>query len=74
MAKRKILIVDDERPTREAMARVLSDKYECLQAADAEQAMKIVEATPDLALMISDNHLANLVFIFIHQRCFISFV
>ena len=54
MAKRKILIVDDERPTREAMARVLSDKYECLQAADAEQAMKIVEATPDLALMISD--------------------
>ena len=54
MSKRKILIVDDERPTREAMARVLSDKYECLQAADAEQAMKTVESVADLALMISD--------------------
>lgn len=54
MAKRKILIVDNERPTREAMARVLSDKYECMQAADAEQAMKTLESTPDLALMISD--------------------
>jgi DNA-binding LytR/AlgR family response regulator len=54
MAKRKIQIVDDERPTREAMARVLSDKYECMQAADAEQVMKTLESTPDLALMISD--------------------
>ena len=52
--KQKILIVDDERPTREAMARVLSDKYECVLAPDAEQAMKAVEGNPDLVLMISD--------------------
>ena len=54
MAKQKILIVDDERPTREAMARVLSDKYECILAPDADEAMKAVAANPDIALMISD--------------------
>ena len=54
MAKPKILIVDDERPTRDVMARALSDKYECLTAADAEQAMKAVEENGDLALVISD--------------------
>ena len=54
MTKPKILIVDDERPTRDAMARALSANYECLTAPDAEQAMKAVAANPDLALMISD--------------------
>lgn len=54
MMKPKILIVDDEKPTRDVMARVLAPKYECLTAADAEQAMAAVTANPDLALMISD--------------------
>ena len=54
MSRPKILIVDDERPTRDIMARVLSEKYECLTAADAEQAMKSVAENPDLALIISD--------------------
>ena len=54
MARQKILIVDDERPTREAMARVLSDRYECILAPDADEAMKAVAANPDIALMISD--------------------
>ena len=54
MGRPKILIVDDERPTRDVMARALSDKYECITAADAEQAMKAVAENPDLALIISD--------------------
>ena len=54
MSRPKILIVDDERPTRDVMARVLSDNYECVTAADAEQAMKAVAENPDLALIISD--------------------
>jgi DNA-binding NtrC family response regulator len=54
MAKPKILIVDDERPTRDVMARALSDKYDCVTAADAEQAMKAIAENPDLALIISD--------------------
>lgn len=52
--KTKILIVDDEKPTRDVMARALSSKYECLTAADAEQAMAAIKANADLALMISD--------------------
>jgi len=54
MSKPKILIVDDERPTRDVMARVLADKYDCITAPDAEQAMKAVAENPDLALIISD--------------------
>ena len=50
----KILITDDEKPTRDVMARILSAKYECLTAPDAEAAMKLVEANPDLALLITD--------------------
>ncbi len=54
MAKTKILITDDEKPTRDVMARVLSATYDCLTAPDAEQALKLIEATPDLALLLTD--------------------
>ena len=54
MLKPKILIVDDERPTRDVMARALSGKYHCITAPDAEQAMSAVAENPDLALVISD--------------------
>ncbi len=54
MAKAKILIVDDEKPTRDVMARVLSSSYDCLTAPDAEQAMKAVSEVPDLALLLTD--------------------
>ena len=54
MPRPKILITDDEKPTRDVMARLLSAKYECLTAPDAEQAMKTIAATPDLALLITD--------------------
>jgi DNA-binding NtrC family response regulator len=52
--KPKILIVDDEKPTRDVMARALGGTYECLTAPDAEQALRAVAENPDLALMISD--------------------
>ena len=54
MAKPKILIVDDEKPTRDVMARALAPTYDCITAPDAEQALAAVRADPDLALMISD--------------------
>ncbi len=54
MNRPKILITDDEKPTRDAMARLLSTSYECLTAPDAEQAMRIVEENPDLALLLTD--------------------
>lgn len=54
MGKAKILIVDDEKPTRDVMARILSPKYDCITAPDAEQALKAVSASPELALLITD--------------------
>ena len=41
MTKRKILIVDDEKPLRETLARWFRPSYECLVAPDADEAMKI---------------------------------
>lgn len=49
-----ILIVDDEKPTRDVMARLLSPKYECLTAPDAAQALKILSSRDDVALVITD--------------------
>ena len=54
MAKPKILIADDEKPTRDVMAKILSPYCECLTAPDAELAMKAVEENPDLALLLTD--------------------
>lgn len=54
MLKRKILIVDDEKPTREVMAKILSASYECLLAPDAELALKTLAENPDIALLITD--------------------
>ena len=52
--KPKILIVDDEKPLRDTLARWFRSSYECLVAPDADEAMKLVAANPDLALMITD--------------------
>ena len=54
MARPKILIVDDEKPTRDVMARILSSAYDCQTAPDAEQALACLAATPDLALLMTD--------------------
>ena len=50
----KILIVDDEKPTRDVMARYLGRRYACLTAADADGAMAVLAENPDTVLMISD--------------------
>ncbi|MBE6382694.1 MAG: sigma-54-dependent Fis family transcriptional regulator [Lentisphaerae bacterium] len=54
-SKAKILVVDDEKPTRDVMARILSAAgYETLTAPDADAAMKVVASVPDLALLVTD--------------------
>ena len=40
MAKPKIVIADDEKPTRDVMARILSQMCECITVPDADAAMK----------------------------------
>jgi len=54
MSRPKILIVDDEKPTRDVMARILSSSCECLTAPDAELAMQTLDANSDVALLITD--------------------
>lgn len=52
--KPKILIVDDEKPLRDTLARWLKPSYDCLVASDATEAMNLVRANDDLALLITD--------------------
>jgi DNA-binding NtrC family response regulator len=41
-----ILIVDDERNTRDGLQRALQDRYEVLLAEDSQKALQIMESTP----------------------------
>ena len=52
--KPKILIVDDEKPLRDMLAKWFGPHYDCQTAPDAEAALKVIAATPDLALVITD--------------------
>ena len=52
--KPKILIVDDEKPLRDMLAKWFGKTYDCQTAPDAAEAMKVIAATSDLALMITD--------------------
>lgn len=46
MSKAKILIIDDERNTREGLAAAFSDKYEIILAEDALKGMRIIREQP----------------------------
>ena len=48
-----ILIVDDERNTREGLQRALQDRYDVLLAEDSQKAMQTLESTP-VDVMLTD--------------------
>lgn len=52
--KASILVVDDEKDTRDLMTRALSEDYTVTTAADAELALKALAADPSIVLMLSD--------------------
>ncbi len=52
--KDRILIVDDEKDTRDFMARALSAKYDVTTAADAELAMQQITEDGTIRLLLSD--------------------
>ena len=54
MRKPVVIIADDERPTREVMAKILSPACRCIPVPDAEKAMEALDANPDAALLITD--------------------
>ena len=41
-----ILIVDDEKHTRDGLSAVLSDSYDVLAASNADEAIKMLDAEP----------------------------
>jgi two-component system, NtrC family, sensor kinase len=56
---RRILIVDDEEAIRNLFAIALSERYECVTAADTPEALKLL-AAQQFALVISDVQLPGL--------------
>ena len=52
--KQKLLIVDDEKPLRDMLAKWFAKTYDCFTAPDAAEALKVLSENPDTALMISD--------------------
>ena len=54
MARPKILIVDDEKMTRDALARILGKTYSCLTAPDPASALEELDRNPDTALLLTD--------------------
>ena len=48
-----ILIVDDERNTREGLQRALQDRYDVHLADDSQKALKELESTP-VDVMVTD--------------------
>ena len=53
IAKPKLLIVDDEKPTREGLRAALEDHYEVWVAEDAKAAMALLEEE-DFAVLLTD--------------------
>ena len=52
--KPKILIVDDQKPLRDMLAKWFAKDYDCYVAPDAAEAMKLIQSMNDLALLITD--------------------
>ena len=52
--KPKLLIVDDEKPLRDTLARWLRPSYECLTAPGAAEALTALTDNPDVVLLITD--------------------
>ena len=58
-AKPRILIVDDERPVRDALRRVLQRTYDVRTAAGVEEALDDLAAQPDVDVVLCDVLMAD---------------
>ena len=50
----KVLLVDDEQEILVALEDLLEDRYQLLSATSPVEALDIVKANPDLAVIVSD--------------------
>ena len=58
-SERRILIVDDEEPVRKLFANCLSDRYSCVTAQDAQEALAHLASKP-FALVLTDMQMPGL--------------
>ena len=57
----KVLVVDDSASTRQYICSLLTrHKYQILQAADGLEALKELESTPDISVIITDKEMPNM--------------
>ena len=50
----KVLIVDDEEGIRESLKLILGDHYDIILTDSGEQALRVLEADPSIALVLMD--------------------
>jgi len=56
----RVLIVDDDKDARELLAEILAlDGVRCVTAASGESALKMLETTPSIGLVITDLRMGN---------------
>lgn len=60
MAKHTLLCVDDEIDNVDALERLFRKKYTVLKATSGEQALRILDQNPSVALIISDQRMPNM--------------
>lgn len=57
----RILVVDDTRTTRKVLARMLSiQQYAVVEAGSGQEALAILEANPDIQLVVSDYYMPDM--------------
>lgn len=57
----KVLVVDDSQPTRKHICSLLArHKYQILEAENGHKALEMLEKTPDIAVIITDNEMPQM--------------
>ncbi|MBH0080539.1 GGDEF domain-containing response regulator [Pseudoalteromonas sp. NZS11] len=57
----KVLVVDDSKSTRRYICSLLvRHKYQIIEAQDGEEALKMLENSPDISVIITDNEMPNM--------------
>ncbi|MDO6465629.1 response regulator [Pseudoalteromonas carrageenovora] len=57
----KVLVVDDSTSTRRYICSLLArHKYQTIEAKDGVEALKMLEASPDITVIITDNEMPNM--------------
>lgn len=59
--KTRVLVIDDDPATLQVVSSVLeANGYQCLTASSAEQALALVDSSPEIAIAISDIHMPGM--------------